>query len=320
MLIYIMGRAHTGSTILDILMGNAKHTESIGQLVSHIGKIDSLCSCGETIRDCPFWTQVRTDVTNNGQYDWAELASAHVKQGHVKSFLRTLIGLKPANREYLRKTAQRIEHAIQEVSQKLVIVDSSKEPTRALFFAKYDPDARFIYLVRDPRSIMTSYYWRFKDKWTFHFLRREWPSRYIWPLYMVIAAASWILGNLLYEIVHYHAKDRTIRVRYEDLVSQPDVELTRIGQAFDLDYSQVIDMIERDEEFPIHHNIGGNQIREEGKTARFQPKKDLTRPALPLHWEVLTILFNWPLMGRYQYPLRWPKKQQTAIQPTAEQP
>lgn len=310
MFIYIMGRAHTGSTILDILMGNAKHTESIGQLVSHIGKIDSLCSCGEVIRDCPFWMQVRSKVTGGDLDEWAKLSDAHVKQGHVKSFLRTLFGLKPDNRDYLYDTAHKIEAAIQEVSGKSVVVDSSKEPTRALFFAKHDPDARFIYLVRDPRSIMSSYYWRFKDKWTFHFLRREWPSRFVWPLYMVIACASWIMGNLLYEIVHRHAKDRTIRVRYEDLTTQPDIELTRIGEAFGLDYSEVIEMIAQDAAFPIFHNIGGNQIREEGTTARFQPKKDLTRPVLPMHWEILTILVNWPLMGRYGYPLKWPQKKQ----------
>ena len=310
MFIYIMGRAHTGSTILDILMGNAAHTESVGQLVSHIGKIDSLCSCGVTIRQCPFWTQIRAKVTERGPYDWDELAGAHTSQGHVKSFLATLMGLKPARRDYLHDTAHHIERAIQEVSHKQVVVDSSKEPTRALFFAKHDPDARFIFLVRDPRSIMNSYYWRFKDKWTFHFLRREWPSRFVWPVYMVIAAASWILGNLLYEIVYIHAKDRTILVRYEDLISQPDVELTRIGEAFGLDYSDVIKMIEQDREFPIHHNIGGNQIREEGKTARFQPKKDLTRPPLPLHWEIVSLFFNWPLMRRYGYPLIWPQKSQ----------
>ena len=55
--------------------------------------------------------------------------------------------------------------------------------------------------------------------------------------------------------------------------------------------------------FPIHHNIGGNQIREEGRHVRFQPKKDLTRRPLPLHWELLTVLMNWPLMRRYGYPL-----------------
>ena len=88
-----------------------------------------------------------------------------------------------------------------------MVVDSSKEPTRALFFAKHDPDARLIYLVRDPRAVTSSYYWRFKDGWPFHFLRKERNSRYVWPLYMLVASASWLAGNILYELVQRQAPE-----------------------------------------------------------------------------------------------------------------
>lgn len=38
MYIYVMGRAHSGSTILDILLGNAAASESLGELVAAAGK------------------------------------------------------------------------------------------------------------------------------------------------------------------------------------------------------------------------------------------------------------------------------------------
>ena len=34
MYIYIMGRAHSGSTILDVLLGNSERIHSVGELVS----------------------------------------------------------------------------------------------------------------------------------------------------------------------------------------------------------------------------------------------------------------------------------------------
>ena len=58
MYLYIVGRPHSGSTILDILLGNGREVQGIGQLVSGMGKPDDLCACGCAIADCPFWRAV----------------------------------------------------------------------------------------------------------------------------------------------------------------------------------------------------------------------------------------------------------------------
>ena len=62
MLLYIMSRPHSGSTILDILIGNSASVQGVGQLVSDMGKLDNPCACGASIRDCPFWQAVRAEV------------------------------------------------------------------------------------------------------------------------------------------------------------------------------------------------------------------------------------------------------------------
>ena len=62
MFLYVMSRPHSGSTILDILLGNTASVESVGQLVSDMGKLDNPCACGATIRTCPFWSEVRERV------------------------------------------------------------------------------------------------------------------------------------------------------------------------------------------------------------------------------------------------------------------
>ena len=66
MFLYVMSRPHSGSTILDILLGNTASVESVGQLVSDMGKLDNPCACGATIRTCPFWSEVRERVEAGG--------------------------------------------------------------------------------------------------------------------------------------------------------------------------------------------------------------------------------------------------------------
>jgi len=304
MYVYVMGRAHTGSTILDILLGNAADVESVGQLVSHIGRLGTPCSCGATIGRCEFWRDVRARALDGADYDWQELSRAHTEQAHVKRLLPTFwAGAADRAMVRLREMTARVDDAIRAVSGKRVVLDSSKEPTRGLFLLKYYDAARVIYLVRDPRSVVTSYYWRMKAGKPFHFLRRTYHSPFLGPLYLAVAAGSWTIGHLIFEAIARVDPKRVIRVRYEDLCSQPEVEIARIGEKLDIEVGEVIDKIDRRDGFEVGHNIGGNMIREGTQKVHFEPKKDQTRQPLPKWVELMTLAFCWPLMGRYGYPI-----------------
>jgi hypothetical protein len=308
MLVYVMGRAHTGSTVLDILLGNSAAIESVGQLVSDLGKLDKPCSCGRTIADCPFWRAVRARATADGRFSWEEIAAAHVGQAHVKRLLATWRASAdparaPSELRTLTAMSERVERAIREVAGKPVLLDSSKEPTRGLFVLKLRPAARVIHLVRDPRSVVTSYYWRLKSDRGFHFLRRSYSAPALAPLFLLLAAASWTAGNLLCELIARTAPDRVLRVRYEDLRDEPARELRRIGSALGLPVEDVAQRLERGEAFAVGHNIGGNQIREGARTIRFEPGKEESRRRLPRGIEIMTVLLCWPLMLRYRYQL-----------------
>ena len=63
MYLYITGRGHSGSTILDILLGNSSQIESVGELLAGLSRADrEPCSCGATMSDCGFWREVRSRV------------------------------------------------------------------------------------------------------------------------------------------------------------------------------------------------------------------------------------------------------------------
>ncbi|MFO7684419.1 MAG: hypothetical protein R6X34_30685, partial [Chloroflexota bacterium] len=72
----------SGSTILDIILGNSARIESVGQLMT--GLLDEqdghVCACGETMQDCGYWQKVREafarHVREGSVGDWREAALA----------------------------------------------------------------------------------------------------------------------------------------------------------------------------------------------------------------------------------------------------
>lgn len=303
MYLYVMSRPHSGSTILDILLGNADDVESVGQLVSDMGKLDNLCSCGAEIGACPFWSGVRDRLATAGT-TWDEATALSTGQAHIKRFFATWrAGPNDPGLQRLATITEALEDAILTQSGKTVVLDSSKEPTRGLFLLKYVPSARIIRLVRNPLSAVASHHWRLKKQGRFHFLRREYRRPELTPLFLLLAAGSWLVGNLLAEIAVRVAPERVIRVRYEDLRDCPDRELYRLGQALGLDPRRSIEKLARGEPFSAGHNIGGNAIRLD-QQLRFDPQREAQRPPLPRWVTFVTFCLCWPLMLAYGYPLR----------------
>ena len=146
-----------------------------------MGELENACACGASIGDCAFWQAVRAEVEAGG-IGWDEAVRASVGQAHVGRFWRTWRAA-PSDPELTRlaEITRAVTGAIAKVAGKPHVLNSTKEPTRGLFLAKFVPEAQLIRLVRDPRSAVASHYWRLKEKGFYHFLRRDWHTTRLGP-------------------------------------------------------------------------------------------------------------------------------------------
>ena len=299
-LVYIMGRGHSGSTVLDAMLGNSTDMESIGELVSGIGRPNETCSCARTVLDCEFWKQIRSEFEVRSGLDWESGVALLIGQAHIAKLVSTLFARRDSSRvQQLIKANEAMTGSIQHVSGKRCVVDSSKEHTRGLFLARFLPATQIIHLVRNPEGILASNLYRTKSGTGFKFLRHTYHSTRLTFFFLALSSINWVAGNLLAELVRLLAPSRVLRVRYEDLCADPRSVLGNISAFVGYDLGDIADRVEQGRQMKIGHNIGGNEMRTKGSFT-FDPRAGSSRP-LPRFYRILARAIAWPIMLAYGY-------------------
>lgn len=301
-----MGSGRSGSTILDILLGNHPEIESVGELinVSHSGWVDSeatrspYCSCGELMSKCPFWSSVK--------HEWRKRTYTNVENYQLlqESFerYRRLPRLlweqhNPSSRflAYCDAT-ESLFKAIRTVSKRNVILDSSKSPVRALALSMNpEIDLRLLHLIRDERGVAMSQKKAF-DRNDKAGLSRETMGRPVWK-----SIGLWTTFNLLSEVPKRQlSPGKTLRTRYEDLAINPTHELHRVGQLVQANMETILSMAQEETVLDVGHNVGGNRLRMT-EDIRFLPDSENWRDKLSTKEQRMSWLLTGWLLRRYGY-------------------
>jgi Sulfotransferase family len=303
MYLYIMGRGRSGSTILDILLGNSGQIESVGELLFGLSRADHApCSCGASMSECSFWRRVRSRLEGEG-ITWDE-ACGMLDRGAGGLWRIWRAG--QTDPAVMRKAliTKALARAIGRTAGRPHLVDSGKSPTQGLLLLWHLPEARVIHLLRDPRAMLQSYVWRVRSRSNLSPSQLQISARRA-PLFLASTAMEWTVVNLLCDLMAKAFASRVLRVRFEDLCAEPAVELERIGRAFGLDLRDLADLAQKAtsrEPLAVGHNIGGNHLRY-SETVRFDPGGGRRELALPRWLAVVNLLLCGPLMWRYGYRL-----------------
>ena len=260
--IYIAGAGHSGSSLLNLLLGN--HPQIIDSGEVHRLSIDPdtrLCSCSKPISTCVYWTKVAelyAQLLNVefGQFRWDQYPiTVHLNGNRVfplndlallagNSTLLRMMGIVSQTCAEYYQTAVRswqVNDALATAHDGQFIVDSTKNPRRLKSLYLIRPHQfRVIYLVRDGRAVAAST------------LRREGTP-------IATAAKDWKRSNEKVSLVlRTIPASKRFFLRYEDLCDSPQEQLKRVCQFIGIDYSEK--MLQLGENIPQPHSIPGNPM------------------------------------------------------------
>jgi hypothetical protein len=302
--LFVGGMPRSGSTLLDLLIGQLPGHCDVGELFYMWQgglKRDQRCACGEPFAQCPFWAEVGQRAF--GGWDRVDADEVLRLQRKVDTTGRLLIGplarLAPRHRartaRYLDLT-RRVYRAVSDVSGAPIVVDSTKRPSTAYLLAS-DPGVRLriVHMIRDPRGVLNSWSREVplpegagpRD----HLKRR--PAHQILRRWLTVNA---MIGRLERRGVPL------LRLRYEDLVADPRAAMRAVMEMSGLAASEDDlgfigpDGVNR----AVSHTPTGGRVRFRSGPMPLR-LDEKWRHELPPSRQRLAALVCGPLMRSYQY-------------------
>lgn len=268
--VFICAAGHSGSTLLDLLLGAHPKGISVGeitQLPKNIA-LDSVCSCGQHLSNCEFWTRVIDGFGNSVDLDlWNDPYSLNlgfIKAGHeidprhqtrLRMMLRKLsyaaeyahyrwqAPTPPLLHQAIRQGAENKRNLFQFILNQTgreFVVDSSKHYLGGLNLHRVAPaETRIIHLLRDGRAVFNS-----------GISRGMSPKAALNAWIRHCRRSSTILKKNLPD-------SALLSVRYESLASTPESELRRISEFLGLEFHyQMLEFATSES-----HIANGNRMR-----------------------------------------------------------
>jgi hypothetical protein len=295
--VYIAGCGRSGSTVLDLTLGDGEDWFSMGEfrLFWHALRDHWRCGCGRDVTECPFWNKACAQLGADESEVLSALRTTVRLRRTPALMYPALLGSHRADLDGLGSALRTVYRATAETAGASVLVDSSKDAIYGLVLANaLDMPVHVVHLVRDSRAVAWS--WQRKRK------RPEIAHKdaYMPQRTAVRAGLDWDLRNALVHLLRRRA-DGFTRVAYEDFVAAPEATVDRIRAAVGAEPVARV---------PVatipggdHHTVAGNPVRFEAGALELQPDLEWER-ALPAADRRTVTALTLPLLGAYGYLTR----------------
>jgi len=253
--LYIMGTARSGSTILEILLAHGAGVFGAGELTSLIqdGFCENKpCSCGKDCHQCEVWGKVLQilNMTLDEHVEWVALQK---KIDWHDGFIRQVFSMvSEQDKKLYRNINSRLLIAIQQVTGCQIVLDSSKYAGRALALARLAKiDIKVICLTRSPAGLMSSFQKPNKDEQQ--------------PKSTVAAIIYYCVTLALLRVAILLLRGRVHPLSYESLLSAPDESLSQLEKWAGINLTDARKRLQANQSFAVGHIVTGNRLRKQGE-------------------------------------------------------
>ena len=273
--VFIMGAGRSGSTVLDLFLGQHPLVQSVGELCNfvHDGWIERrLCSCGQRVPECELWSRVTELWKKRSQVDLEAYEELRNRVEERRSVLWQMFSRPSPEQVQLGKDVRGnfltyaqwtagLYQAICEVTEKIVVVDSSKNPARGLALVLMAErldliDLHLVHLVRDVRGFAWS------AKKSFRSDEQAGVAHDIRGLPVWRSALAWTFVNSMADLVRRrHETSRSLLVRYEDFVSEPTPVVLQLAGFIAIPPGPWVELLHSDRPIEPGHIVAGNRLR-----------------------------------------------------------
>jgi hypothetical protein len=301
---YVAGLPRSGSTVLGYVLGGMPGTIFVGELTFFWRRFarGELCSCGEPLPDCLFWSAVVGkafgQLTCERARKLSQLEQRVVRRQRVFCLAPVRWSMRWARPVHaMLEERRRLYRSICDIANAECIVDSGKEVTFGSMMARLD-DTSFstIHLVRDPRGVAFSWQKQVRSDSEPGDLPRS---------SAVKTAVRWMFINFLVQFSLKLLSSTYTRVLYEDLAASPDDVARKISHVTSNPAGSNERAGRRVQHADEHHLVGSNPgvRRRLGGDLRLALDEEW-RTRLPRGRQWLVTAVCGGLMAAYGYPLR----------------
>ncbi|MBS1746339.1 MAG: sulfotransferase [Bacteroidetes bacterium] len=252
--IYIIGSGRSGTTLLDIILGNAAGVFSAGEL-NRFTERNGTPTDTNNIELMNFWEKVCTGLSKQINEPPIHYAGLSKKFEHHFSFYYLFI---PPNKKqfsiyanFQQKFFDALQTNVQTQFQKNIIIDSSKYALRGYFLSMIlGKQISFINIKRNPLAVVESF--QKKD------VEQEPKSRLKANLYLlaVNCLSLWVFKKL-------KNKHALSSIYYEDLLKDPLSTLSGIENDLGISLQKAKDIISENHQLKVGYLFDGNRLRVE---------------------------------------------------------
>jgi sulfotransferase family protein len=321
--LYILGYARSGTTILASLLGEIDGFFHAGELWYFWDRCfpprsTARCGCWAVLPECSLWSAILDTLASSEASDSLKVCHRTAGPGGVSHpELSTMIELqRQADRSVrywhpLKGVVPRIRHSeavelfcrvqgalyrtVSAQTRAKVIVDSSKLPTPAvLLTAMPGIEPYFVHMVRDPRGVLFS-----RQRYRMEQAGRGNFNRSL----LAVEAVRCARDNLYSEaIVRRFGDGRQLFVSYEQFVAEPRETIGAIGELVGMPVDS-LPLAGHIASLKTNHTVRANRNRFRTGQVEIRPDTEWQR-ALGARDRFLGSLLAAPLLLRYGYPLR----------------